>query len=140
MLTIGKVAALAHTTADTLRFYERERLLVPSKAANGYRQYGEDAIQRVRFIKHAQQCGFTLAEIRELLDMRARRSVCCSDIRSRTVEKKLQLEHRIRALRTMSRALDRLIAACTREDLPLDRCPILAALDSAIADQAGAAR
>lgn len=130
MLTIGKVASLADTTAGTLRFYERERLLAPSKAPNGYRQYGKDAVQRVRFIKHAQQCGFSLAEIREILDMRARRKACCNDIRSLTIEKKLQVEHNIRALQTMSKALDRLIEACQRDDQPLDQCPILRALDN----------
>lgn len=140
MLTIGKVAALSNATTDTLRFYERERLLLPSKAPNGYRQYGEDAVQRVRFIKHAQQCGFTLAEIREMLDMRTRASACCSDMRSITVEKKLQLEHKIKALQTMSGALDRLIAACKRDDLPLDECPILAALDSAMAESSHKSR
>ena len=133
MLTIGKVAALSSTTTDTLRFYERERLLMPKKAANGYRQYGEDAVQRIQFIKHAQQCGFTLAEIREMLDLRRQGTACCNDVRTLTVEKKLQVEHKIRALQAMSRALDHLIATCTRSDLPLGECPILAALDSAVA-------
>lgn len=138
MLTIGKVAGLANITSDTLRFYEREKLLFPSKAANGYRQYGEDAVQRVQFIKHAQQCGFTLAEIREILGMRKRASACCSDMRTITVEKKLQLEQKIRTLQAMSRALDELIASCRRDDPPLDECPILAALDSAMAESSHA--
>lgn len=131
MLTIGKVAALSDTTTDTLRFYERERLLRPSKAPNGYRQYREDAVQRVQFIKHAQQCGFTLAEIREMLDLRTGRKACCNDIRSLTIEKKLQVEHKIKALQAMSNALDRLIEACKTSDRPLDECPILRALDAA---------
>ena len=133
MLTIGKVAALSDTTADTLRFYERERLLAPSKAPNGYRQYRDDAVQRVQFIKHAQQCGFSLAEIREMLDMRTRQKVCCNDIRSLTIEKKLQVEHKIKSLQTMSKALDRLIQTCKAADQPVDECPILRALDKAIA-------
>lgn len=133
MLTIGKVAALSQTTADTLRFYERERLLRPSKAPNGYRQYREDAVQRVQFIKHAQQCGFSLAEIRGLLDMRTARKACCNDIRSLTIEKKLQIEHKIKALQAMSRVLDRLIQTCDAADRPLDQCPILHAFDDAAA-------
>ena len=136
MLTIGKVAALSNTSTDTLRFYEREGLLVPtSKTPGGYRLYGADAAQRIRFIKHAQQCGFALAEIREMLELRTQDSACCNDVRKLTIEKKLQVEYKIRALQTMSRALDALIATCTNEDRPVDECPILSALDSAIAER-----
>ena len=134
MLTIGKVAALSNTSTDTLRFYEREGLLVPtSKTAGGYRLYGPDAVQRIRFIKHSQQCGFALAEIREMLELRTQDSACCDDVRKLTIEKKLQLEQKIRALQAMSRALDTLIATCMNEERPVDECPILSALDSAIA-------
>lgn len=134
MLTIGKVAALSNTTTDTLRFYEREGLVVPtSKGANGYRQYRRDAVQRIQFIKHAQQCGFTLADIRDMLNLRARDSACCNDVRTIAIGKKLELEQKIRALGAMSRALDDLIDVCKDEKLPLDECPILAALDKAIA-------
>lgn len=136
MLTIGKVAALSNTTADTLRFYERERLVTSKKSANGYRQYAEDTVRRIQFIKHAQQCGFSLAEIREMLELRVRRSACCNDVRSLTVEKKLQVEHKIRALQAMSKALDRLITTCSRNKAPVDECPILQALDSAVAERA----
>ncbi len=67
MLTIGKPAALAGATPDTLRHYEREGMIPPAvKGANGYRLYPQDTARRVHFIPRAQQCGFTLAEIREL--------------------------------------------------------------------------
>ena len=134
MLTIGKVAALSNTSTDTLRFYEREGLLVPtSKTPSGYRLYGADAAQRISFIKHAQQCGFALAEIREMLELRAQDSACCNDVRKLTIEKKLQLEHKIKTLQAMSKALDTLIATCMDEKLPVVECPILSALDSVIA-------
>ena len=135
MLTIGKVATLSGTTPDALRFYEREGLIVPSKGSNGYRRYGDDALHRLNFIKHAQLCGFTLAEIREMLLLRKQDSACCNDMRSLTIEKKLQLEQKIRMLQTMSRALDGLIEACTKDNQPLEECPILAALDVAIAEK-----
>ena len=135
MLTIGKVATLSGTTPDTLRFYEREGLVVPSKGSNGYRRYGDDALHRIYFIRHAQLCGFTLAEIREMLLLRKQDSACCIDVRSLTIEKKLQLEQKIRMLQTMSRALDDLIEACTKDNQPLEECPILTALDLAIAEK-----
>jgi MerR family Zn(II)-responsive transcriptional regulator of zntA len=130
MLTIGKVATAAEVSPDTLRYYEREGLLVPaSKTASGYRLYDGDALRRVRFIKQAQQCGFSLSDIRELITLKSRRSACCSDVRNVAVEKKLQVEAKIKALEAMSRALDELIAQCVDEDRPLSDCPILSCLE-----------
>lgn len=135
MLTIGKVAALADVTADTLRYYEREGLLVPkSKSPGGYRLYDEQAVRRVGFIKRAQACGFALSEIRELLTMRAHNSGCCADVRARAIERRLALAAKIRALQTMSAALDGLIGKCAGQDAPLDECEILATLESALQD------
>lgn len=139
MLTIGKVAREAHVSTDTVRYYERERLLAPvTKGDNGYRLYGEDAVRRLNFIKHAQECGLSLAEIRELLEIRTRDEACCKDVRGIAIEKKLQLEKKIRALQLMSNALSELIARCTVDGNPLDECPILAALETSRANRATA--
>lgn len=136
MLTIGKLAKASDISPDALRYYEREGLVAPArKTDSGYRLYGEDAVRRVRFIQHAQACGFTLAEIRELLHLRQADSACCNDVKSRAIEKKLQLAAKIRAMQAMSAALDRLIAECAGGSLPLDDCPILAALE-AVGDEA----
>jgi MerR family Zn(II)-responsive transcriptional regulator of zntA len=113
MLTIGKLAALADVRTDTLRYYEREHLLAPaSKSDSGYRLYDSDSVRRIHFIKRAQHCGFTLAEISQLLALRVQPSARCGDVRKLAVEKKLQLERRIRAMRTMSKALDQLRLLC----------------------------
>jgi DNA-binding transcriptional MerR regulator len=129
MLTIGKLAAQAGATPDALRFYEREGLIAPSaKSRAGYRLYEQDAVQRLRFIHHAKQCGFTLAEIQELLAIQAQRSACCSDVRRKVVEKKLQLEARIKAMTAMSKALDVLVQDCGASERPVSECPILGAL------------
>ena len=67
MFTIGKLASLTGVSNDTLRYYEQEGLVEPAgKSPAGYRLYDKDSARRVHFIKHAQNCGFTLAEIREL--------------------------------------------------------------------------
>jgi MerR family Zn(II)-responsive transcriptional regulator of zntA len=129
-LTIGKVASRVKVSTDTLRYYEREGLITPAAKSNGgYRLYDPDAVRRVRFIKRAQQCGFTLAEIRALLELRASDRACCRDVRRLAVEKKLQLEAKIKAMRAISKALDEVIAACSHDSRPLDDCPILAALE-----------
>jgi MerR family mercuric resistance operon transcriptional regulator len=67
-LTIGKLAKQANVTIETIRYYQRKGLLIePEKPATGYRQYPPEAIARIQFIKRAQQSGFTLKEIAELL-------------------------------------------------------------------------
>lgn len=130
MLTIGKLAAQTELSTNALRFYEREGLLHPSsKSSAGYRLYGEDAQARVNFIKQAQHCGFTLTEINELLTLRGRDSACCNDVQRLAVEKKLQLEAKIKAMKAMSSALDLLIADCPDQGRPVGDCPILGAME-----------
>ncbi len=88
MITIGKLAGLTSVSNDTLRYYEEEGLISPAgKSPGGYRLYDHDSARRIHFIKHAQQCGFTLAEIRNLLDLRSRDKACCGDVRTRAIEK-----------------------------------------------------
>ncbi len=138
MFTIGKVAEQAHVTADSIRFYEREGLISPAgKSEAGYRLYNEEAVRRLGFIKHAQQCGFSLSDIRELLELRSDDRSCCDDIYRVAVEKKLQLEGKIKALSSMSHALSNLMEQCSHDQKALDDCPILGALEAGIAAQTG---
>ncbi len=133
-MTIGKLAKRVDVSTDTLRFYEEECLLLPGgKSAAGYRLYGEDAVRRLDFIKHAQQCGMTLAEIKQLLELKADDRSCCSDVRSLAIQKKLQIEQKLKAMQAMSQALSALIEICTAGAQPVDDCPILAALESSMA-------
>lgn len=130
MFTIGKLAALAGTSPNTLRYYEREGLIpAPAKGDNGYRLYPQDAARRVHFIRQAQQCGFTLSEIRELLMLPQQASACCSDVRKLAIEKKLALEAKIKLMKAMSAELDALINDCADDTHPIDECPILNALN-----------
>lgn len=135
-LTIGKLAELAEVSANAVRFYEREGLMqVPAKTTSGYRLYEPEAAERLRFIKHAQHCGFTLSEIQALLQLRDQASSCCNDVRAKVIEKKLELEARIKAMKAMSKALDQLIADCSNGDRPTDDCSILAALSGPAAQE-----
>jgi MerR family transcriptional regulator, copper efflux regulator len=71
-ITIGRVARAAGVTVQTIRYYERLRLLRPvTRRPSGYRLYGKDEILRLQFIKNAQALGFTLREVTELLNLRA---------------------------------------------------------------------
>jgi len=131
MYTIGKVARLAGVSTDTLRYYEKERLITPaSRTAVGYRLYNDEAVRRIRFIKHAQHCGFTLSDIQELVTLKQADNACCEDVRTLAIEKKLRIAHKLRTLQAMSRALDNLIQICDGGEKATDDCPILAALEN----------
>lgn len=133
MLTIGKLAIRTKVSTDTIRYYEKESLLKPTKKTEaGYRLYDSTAIRRLGFIWQAQQCGFSLAEIRDLLALKNDDAACCQDVRSVAIAKKLQLEYRIKALRAMSQALSDLIETCNEGSKPLQDCPILEALESSM--------
>lgn len=132
MLTIGKIAESCGLTTDAIRYYEKEGLIVPAQKSDaGYRLYDDAALRRLHFIKHAQHCGFSLADVRELLTMQTSDSSCCNDVRRLALEKKLQLEAKIRAMQIMSAALDNLIAGCTFDEQPVNQCPILSTLEGA---------
>lgn len=133
MHTIGKIATLAGVSPDTLRYYEKERLIAPvSRTAAGYRLYGDEALRRVRFIRTAQHCGFTLGEIHELLELRRADAACCEDVRSLAVRKKLHIEHKLGVLRAMSAALDELIRGCGGGGAETACCTILKSLESSL--------
>ncbi|WP_336487493.1 heavy metal-responsive transcriptional regulator [Methylobacterium nigriterrae] len=136
MFTIGKLADAAGTTTDTIRFYEREGLLRPAgRSGSSYRLYDQEAVTRLRFVRHAQACGFTLAEVRDLLALRQREGACCGDVRTQALEKQRQLQAQIRTLQAMSATLDHLIADCTEVTSPIADCPIVAAFDAALTTQ-----
>ena len=130
MLTIGKIAEQSGLTTDAIRYYEKEGLISPwQKSDAGYRLYNNDALRRLHFIRQARQCGFTLAEIQRLLALQGSDVFCCGDVRMLAVEKKLQLESKIRDMKAMSAALDVLIADCHADAQTVDQCTILSALE-----------
>lgn len=126
-ITVGKLADAAGVSPNAVRFYEKEGLMpVPPKTESGYRTYDpHDDVERLRFIKQAQRCGFTLNEIKALLQLRGEQSSCCDDVRNKVIEKKLELEARIKAMKEMSRSLDSLIAQCRNGSRPAQDCTIL---------------
>ena len=128
-LKIGEVAKRAGVNLQTIHYYERRGLLAkPPRSESNYRAYPEDAVLRVRFIKRAQELGFTLKEIKELLSLRAAPRSRCADVRSRAEAKVQDIDSKIRTLRAMRKALTKLIGECSGEG-PVTQCPILEALD-----------
>ena len=128
-LTIGQVARLAGIGVETVRFYEREGLLQePERRQSGYRQYGEEVVGRLLFIRRAKELGFSLAEIRDLLSLRDDPEATAGDVRGRAEAKIAEIEARVRDLQRMKRALLTLTATCSGHG-PVGTCPIIEALD-----------
>jgi Hg(II)-responsive transcriptional regulator len=128
-LKSGEVAARAGVNVQTLRYYERRGLLKePERRPSGYREYQPDAVQLIRFIKRAQELGFTLSEIEELLRLRSDQSASCSEVRAAAQAKIDDIDQKVRSLRAMKRALGVLVHSC-RSDGSIRECPILEALD-----------
>ena len=127
LMTIGQLALQAGVGVETVRYYERRRLLSQPKRPNkGYRRYGEDEARRIQFIKRAQKLGFTLEEIAELLALRVESTGQCADVRHYAEEKIADIEERLKALRGMKKTLQGLVEAC-RQNKKTEECPILAA-------------
>jgi DNA-binding transcriptional MerR regulator len=128
-LTIGKAAREAGVGIETIRFYERQRLVAqpPKPEGAGVRLYPAVTVERVRFIKEAQELGFTLREIQELLALRADPSADCSDVREQATAKLDDVRRKIRRLQDIGGALERLIATCPGSGA-LHACSIMDAL------------
>jgi MerR family mercuric resistance operon transcriptional regulator len=124
-LTIGKLAQAASVGVETVRFYQRRGLLHTPTRDDGIRRYGSDDLRRLRFIRHAQSAGFTLEQIKELLDLDATDDR--SRARSLARERITALDAQIAKLRHAKRALQQLAAECASGGT--GPCPILSAFD-----------
>lgn len=131
-ITISKAASEAGVGIETIRFYERKRLIEqpPRSASGGYRLYSGESIERVRFIRQAQELGFSLREIEELLSLRADPSTDCGDVRARAEAKLEEVNQKLRQLRRIQQGLKQLIAACPGQGA-VRACSIIDALEDA---------
>ena len=123
---IGALAKRAGVSIDTVRYYEKSGLLSPqARLASGYRRYSDRQLSRLRFIRRAQDLGFSLKDVRELLGLSKQRDVARV---KRAAERKLvEVEQRIAALERIRGGLAQLVTACPGHGLAKE-CPILKAL------------
>jgi Hg(II)-responsive transcriptional regulator len=133
-MRIGDVAARAGVNTQTLRYYERRGILgEPKRSSAGYREYPIDTVRLIRFIKRAQELGFTLAEIEELITLRQTTPKRRAKVRELAAAKMRDIDEKLARLQAMRSALYTLTVdcACGAEALT---CPILEALDD-VADK-----
>lgn len=128
-MTIGKAAKAAGVGVETIRFYEREGIIAqpPKPIGAGRRCYPPELVGKIRFIREAQQLGFTLREVRELLALQSDPAGDCADVRAHAVAKLGSVHEKIAQLQRISAALEGLIDSCPASGA-LDLCTILGAL------------
>jgi MerR family mercuric resistance operon transcriptional regulator len=128
-VTIGRLARQVGINLETVRFYERKGLLPkPPRSASGYRLFPAEAVRRLKFIKRAQELGFSLKEIRELLALRISRRTTSAEIRKRTEAKIADIEGKIKSLDSIRKSLVQLVRSCGG-CVPISECPILESLE-----------
>ena len=134
-MTVGQLAHRGDVNVETIRYYERRGLLPAARrTSSGYRQYDDEAVVRIRFIKRAQELGFSLREIQELLALRVRHGAACAAVERKTREKIAVVREKIDDLERIRRSLERLDAACRARKATED-CPILEALEDHAVDR-----
>lgn len=127
-LRTGEVARQAEVNVETLRFYERRGILPePPRRESGYREYPPDTVELIRFIKRAQELGFSLKEIRGLLDLRQGPRRATGQVPALVKAKIAEIEQKIRDLEAMNQALAGLLGACEKK-APGECCPIIESL------------
>ena len=129
-LTIGQLALRGGVNLETIRYYEREGLFPPRpRKSSGHRAYSASAVRRLRFIKRAQELGFSLAEIRELLHLKVDPDQLCTDVVTQIEAKTREVEEKIRHLEAIKRTLSRMKDSCDGR-CTVTECPILESLDA----------
>lgn len=124
----GQLAARAGVNLQTVRYYERRGLLAePPRRESGYREYGLESVQALRFIKRAQELGFTLKEVEQLLHLASGGPQACDAARDLANHRIADLDERIADLQAMRDSLARLAQTCARPHGERD-CPLLQSL------------
>jgi len=129
-LRTGQVAAAAGVNVETLRYYERRGILQePRRRGSGFRAYPPETVRIVRFVKAAQELGFSLDEIEELLVLRSDYERSCAEVRVAAKTKMDDVDAKIRRLQAIKHALATLVASCQGKGSTRE-CPILEAIEA----------
>ncbi|MBX9878534.1 MAG: heavy metal-responsive transcriptional regulator [Candidatus Obscuribacterales bacterium] len=129
LLRIGEASARAGVNIQTLRYYERRGLIkAPERGSSGYREYTPETVQLVKLIKRAQKFGFSLNEIKHLLDLCENNKANCGKLHDAISSKIADTNEQLAALNGIQQSLKSLVDSCSSNG-PLDRCPIMKSLN-----------
>jgi len=142
-MRISEAAKTAGVGVETIRFYERKGLVEQPRRpglGGGFRSYSQETVERIRFIRQAQEIGFSLKEIKELLSLRVDPDADCGKVRVHARAKLDEVNRKIASLNEMKGALEDLIEACPGQGAALGECSILEALTRGVLDDSEAER
>jgi Cu(I)-responsive transcriptional regulator len=122
-MNIGAAAERANLPAKTIRYYEDIKLIKPSRAGNGYRDYSDGDVHRLRFLQRARSLGFTIEECRQLLSLYEDENRASADVKAIAAEKIRQIERKISELNSLKSTLASLVKNCHGDNHP--DCPII---------------
>lgn len=112
-ITIGKLAELVDVNVETIRFYHREGILKePAKRTNGYRYYSEEDAFKITFIKKVKELGFSLKEIKDLLEINTKPKGTCDLVKEKVSQKMLEIDEKIKNLTQIKKSLKEISKAC----------------------------
>jgi MerR family mercuric resistance operon transcriptional regulator len=139
---IGEAAKATGLSIDTIRFYEKEGLLRRStRTEGGFRLFGQSQIDTLKFIRNAQELGFSLSEIRELLILQREHVPACSHVKELLERKLASVAEKIGELQTLERTLKLSLRKCVRgiktSGEPHESCPVLDEINAEISRAAG---
>ena len=124
-MRIGHLAGKAGVAVDTVRYYERQGLLPePARRPSGYRDYGDDELQQLRFVRRCKALGFTLEETRELLRLNADPNADRAEVRALTERRLADVNEKLRELQLLRDSLTELADSCSGHGT-LEACPII---------------
>jgi MerR family transcriptional regulator, copper efflux regulator len=122
-MNVGEAAEFSGFSAKTIRYYEDIGLIAPTRAQNGYRNYSDQDLHRLLFLKRARNLGFTIGDCRHLMALYDDRARASQDVRRIASAHVAVIDEKLHELQSMRATLQRLIAACHGDDRP--DCPIL---------------
>ena len=122
-MNIGEAAASAGLPVKTLRYYEEIGLVLPGRMANGYRDYGENHVHKLRFVQRARSLGFSVEDCRSLLSLYEDRNRASSEVKALAKDRLAELDRKLAELEEMRRTLANLVRCCHGDSRP--ECPIL---------------
>ncbi len=122
-MNIGMAAEQANLPAKTIRYYEDIALIRPARAENGYRDYSEQDVHRLRFLQRARSLGFTIEECRLLLSLYDDEHRASADVKAIATDKIREIDRKIKELQSLRTTLQSLASHCHGDSLPA--CPII---------------
>ncbi len=125
-MTIGKLAKEAGVGVETVRFYERKGLIKkPAKREVGFRTYSQDEVTRIRFVRRAQELGFTLREVKELVELQSKKKMTGGQVQKKADDKIEEIAQKILDLKKMEQSLRRLSKVCGEGEQAIKECRFL---------------